>query len=103
MNAVSYSSSSRFPGGYRWFRPKGWRGPPQIADTDYVLSTGLDPREQDLEQYTPPSNLFLEFADTPLTLEGIRAFANRFGLLGLKCVWAAPRRTSHIKTVEGDQ
>jgi hypothetical protein len=88
VNAFEYRPLTRFSGGYRWYPPKGWKGPLPIADSDFVLSTGLSEGLSDEDQYIPPSNLFLAFADTPLHPEGIKSFADRFGMLrsGEKCL-----------------
>jgi hypothetical protein len=90
MNAIDDAPQWRYPGGYQWFdadaallQPKIEPSPRATSQPDFVLTTGLSAGTYESERYLPSPNLFLLFADTPDTKEGIRSFADLYGLLGL--------------------
>lgn len=81
-----------FEGSYEWQKAddaKARVSPPfsdriPVADSDWVLTNGRPIGTSDERIYHPPANLFLRFSETPRTKEGIRKFADRYGLLGLQ-------------------
>ena len=81
-----------YEGGYEWRKvqddyarvpPPFSKGNP-VADTGWVLTTGRPPDTYEERVYPPPANLFLRFSETEPTKEGIKAFADHYGLLGLE-------------------
>src|SRR5258708_3101711 len=83
MNAIDDTTGWRYPGGYQWFGPETAISSSLKGKSDLVLTTGLPEGTYDFQTYKPPLNLFLIFADTPDTKEGIKHFADQYGLLGL--------------------
>jgi hypothetical protein len=93
MNAIDDTTRWRYPGGYHWFgaetalkqgfSAKTALSPASTGESDLVLTTGLPDGAYSFENYKPPPNLFLIFADTPDTKEGIKRFADQYGLLDL--------------------
>src|SRR5882757_4076248 len=88
MNAIDDSTHRRHPGGYRWVPA---RGAPLAVPT----SAGRDDpkrrepalipvRPFEYEEYRPPADLFLKFAEIEETPEAIKNFADQYGLLGLQ-------------------
>jgi hypothetical protein len=81
-----------YEGGYEWRKAQDeyTRVPPlfskgnSVADTGWVLTTGRPPHTYEERVYPPPANLFLRFSETEPTKEGIKAFADHYGLLGLE-------------------
>jgi hypothetical protein len=84
LPAIDYFNLYRYPGGYQWVSGKLI---PAAADSplrsDSVLTVGLPKDSYDPAPYNPPPNLFLALAKTPLSQEGIKTFADQYGLLGL--------------------
>ncbi|MFZ0245671.1 MAG: hypothetical protein WAL68_08340 [Candidatus Binatus sp.] len=81
-----------YESGYEWRKaqddyarvpPPFSRGNP-VADTGWVLTTGRPPHTCEERVYPPPANLFLRFSETEPAKEGIKAFADHYGLLGLE-------------------
>jgi len=91
MNAIDSPHQDRYPGGYQWFdadtvvqlQARAPVATASIAESDFVLSTGLAMGAYNFETYSPPLNLFLLFAETRDTKEDIKRFADGYGLLGL--------------------
>jgi len=82
MNAFDESSQWRYPGGYQWLPADRAAAPKRADKSDLVLTTGRPLGSYKVDAYRPPSNLFLLFAHTPETLDGIKRFADQYGLLG---------------------
>ena len=73
--------------GYRWANLHELRGVRNFRGKTERILTDVPPaggRIEEGEDYKPlrVGGLFLTFADTPLTEDGMRAFANRYGFLG---------------------
>jgi hypothetical protein len=83
MDAIDDTSQWRYPGGYQWLTPKNVISTKPLDPHARVLSTGLPTGAYDFVGYKPPANLFLIFANALCTEEGIRQFADQYGLLGL--------------------
>jgi hypothetical protein len=88
MNAIDDSTHRRHPGGYRWIpnlgapiaRPRGaGRDDPKRREPALVPV-----RPFEFEQYRPPADLFLKFAEIEETPEAVKNFADQYGLLGLQ-------------------
>jgi hypothetical protein len=83
----------RYEGGYEWRRPKAYGAkylspgpkPTLIAcdDDDWVLTTGRPFGNYGLARVVPEPDLFRTFGHVKPSREGIKEFADRFGLLGL--------------------
>ncbi len=82
MDAIDDTPQWRFPGGYQWFSNECVFPAQPLDPQDRVLSAGLPTGAYDVVGYKPPANLFLVFANASCTEEGIRQFANQYGLLG---------------------
>jgi hypothetical protein len=83
MEAIDDTPQWRYPGGYQWLTSESAITAQPLDQQARVLSTGLPTGAYSLVGYRPPANLFLIFANSPCTEEGIRRFANQYGLLGL--------------------
>src|ERR1700722_16068247 len=83
MDAIDDTPQWRYPGGYQWLPHRNPATTQPLDRRDRVLSTGLPAGTYDLVRYKPPVDLFLTFANTACTEDGMRQFADRFGLLGL--------------------
>ena len=84
LPAIDYINLYRYPGGYQWV--SGEMVPGDACSrlrSDYVLTVGLPEGSYNLDLYKPPPNLFLTLAETPLSQEAIKQFADHYGLLGL--------------------
>jgi hypothetical protein len=88
MNAIDDSTHRRHPGGYRWVPALGSPfAVPSSAGRDDPKrrEPALIPvRPFEFEEYRPPADLFLKFAEIEETPEAIKNFADRYGLLGLQ-------------------
>jgi hypothetical protein len=73
-----------YPGGYEWLDASRAISSDPVAKSDMVLTTGLPEGAYHFESYSPPPNLFLIFADTVDSEEGVKQFADQYGLLGLE-------------------
>jgi hypothetical protein len=81
-----------YEGGYQWQEApdKHLRVPPPFADANsaakkgWALTTGRPRHTYQERVYFPPANLFLRFSETEPSKEGIKAFADQYGLLGLE-------------------
>jgi hypothetical protein len=72
-------------GGYRWIESHAWNEPAEakhlfLTDGRPTGAAGLGVRQY--QPLTASSGLFRTFAETEPTLEGIKSFADRYGLLG---------------------
>jgi hypothetical protein len=83
MDAIDDTPQWRYPGGYQWLTHDSAFPAKPLGQRDRVLSTGLPAGAYDLVSYKPPADLFLTFANAACTEDGVRQFADRFGLLGL--------------------
>jgi hypothetical protein len=83
MDAISDALQWHYPSGYQWLPSEVVSTTKPLDPRDRVLSTGLPVGDYNLVDYKPPANLFLIFANTACTEEGIQQFANHYGLLGL--------------------
>lgn len=88
MNAIDDSAHSRHRDGYRWFpeleapiAARSGAGQSGSKQREPVL---VPMRPFEFEEYRPPANLFLKFAETEETPEAIKNFADQYGLLGLQ-------------------
>jgi hypothetical protein len=88
MNAIDDSTHRRHPGGYRWVPALGapFAGPSSAGrDDPKRREPALVPvRPFEFEEYRPPADLFLKFAELEETPEAIKNFADQYGLLGLQ-------------------
>jgi hypothetical protein len=88
MNAIDDSTHRRHPGGYRWVPYLGAPfAVPSSAGRDDPKrrEPALVPvRPFEFEQYSPPADLFLKFAEIEETPEATKNFADQYGLLGLQ-------------------
>jgi hypothetical protein len=83
-SAIDYTNLWRYPGGYSWVSGKLILEPANSKlIEDSVLTTGVAWGICDHEVYKPPPDLFLVLANTSLTQEAIKHFADQYGLLGL--------------------
>jgi hypothetical protein len=83
---------TRYEGGYEWQKaadaeatvsqPFAPRVP--APEADWVLTNDRPIGSYEDVPYSPPADLFLKFVKTERTREGIKEFADRYGLLGLK-------------------
>src|SRR5258708_36325935 len=88
MNAIDDSTYLRHPEGYRWIPDLG----PQIVarnsegrdDSKHREPVLVPMRPFEFEEYRPPADLFLKFAELGETPEAIKNFADQYGLLGLQ-------------------
>jgi hypothetical protein len=55
-----------------------------IADSDRVLTNDRPTGSYEVISYKPPTDLFLAFSKTEPTKEGIKGFADKYGLLGFE-------------------
>jgi hypothetical protein len=83
MDAIDDTPQRRYPGGYQWLTHDSVITTKPLDQRDLALSTGLPAGAYDLVSYKPPADLFLTFANTACTEDGIQQFANQYGLLGL--------------------
>src|ERR1700722_16361248 len=83
MDAIDDTPQWRYPGGYQWLTHESALSAKPLGPRDRVLSTGLSTGAYGLVSYKPPADLFLTFANTSCTEDGLRQFADQFGLLGL--------------------
>src|SRR6267154_47187 len=83
MDAIDDTPQWRYPGGYQWLTHDSAITTKPLDQRDRVLSTGLPAGAYDLVSYKPPADLFLTFANAACTEDGMRQFANLYGLLGL--------------------
>ena len=83
MDAIDDTPQWRYPGGYQWLTLESAFPAKPLGQQNRVLSTGLPTGTYDLVSYKPPADLFLTFANTACTEDGMRQFADQFGLLGL--------------------
>jgi transposase-like protein len=83
MDAIDDTPQWRYPGGYQWLPHESAITTNPLDQRERVLCTGLPTGGYSLVDYRPPANLFLIFANTLCTEEGMLLFANQYGLLGL--------------------
>jgi hypothetical protein len=83
MDAIDDTPQRRYPGGYQWLTHDSVIPTKPLDQRDLALSTGLPAGTYDLVDYKPPADLFLTFANAACTEDGVRQFANLYGLLGL--------------------